>query len=177
MLRLLSLAFLTTSLGSIKDCSNGLSILKPTKLEISPPNAVGGEVLNMIVELNNPGAEINDGIVTTSMAYNFIPLDPTVEPLCINTQCPLVTGFNNRSTSNVWPKDIAGTIKTKIQWTDISGNDLLCLDLVIKSSKNLRGNYSRPDALEISNVFRGKVNGFCPVEDPFFKQLVVYQGV
>ena len=93
--------FLLTAFGSIQDC-NTSSILQLTKLDLVPASPSPGQPLAMTVQFNNPGSVITSGTVTTTLTYNFIPFAPTTEALCTNTACPLVTGFNDRSTANPW---------------------------------------------------------------------------
>lgn len=127
-------------LGSIQDCGKN-SQFQLTGLDFVPLTPKAGEAVFMTVQFNNPGSEVNDGSVTTSVTYNFLPLTPTVEPLCTNTQCPLVNGFNDRSTNSSWPTGVSGTIVTTIVWNDVNGSELLCIKLSVKTgSSGLRGN-------------------------------------
>lgn len=116
--------------ASIKDCSSGASVLKLTDLGLNPATPVSGQPLDMTVKFDNPGAEINDGTVVTTVSVNQIPLSPTTEPLCINTQCPIVTGANDRSTASTWP-DVKGHITSKITWTRTDGSNLLCIQITV----------------------------------------------
>jgi len=185
--------FLLTALGSIQDC-NTSSVFQITKLDLVPSSPTPGEPLAMTVQFNNPGLPITDGVVTTTLSYNFIPFSPTTEALCTNTVCPLVTGFNDRSTTNPWP-DVSGTIVSTINWM-LDEINLLCIKISVKTSNSLRGNTTIPGQLELLNVFRG--NGMfedydydhdmCPLQvfpsnfskalvisDRINKQLVVYK--
>jgi len=140
----LILALLSTSLGSIQDCSNGLSTFKLTSLALVPESPLPGENVNMIVQFTNPGPDVNNGSVSTSITYNFLPLTPTVESLCDNTDCPLVNGFNDRSTNTTWP-DISGIVTSTIVWNAFDNSQLLCIKLSVKSGLgNLRGNKVYP---------------------------------
>lgn len=131
-------------LGSIQDCGKN-SKFQLTGLELVPSAPKSGDTVFMTVQFNNPGSEVNDGSVSTSVTYNFLPLTPTVEPLCTNTQCPLVNGFNDRSTNSTWPSGVSGTIVSTITWTDLGGSELLCIKLSVKSgSFGLRGNKVSP---------------------------------
>jgi hypothetical protein len=128
---------------AISDCGAGKSVLQLTELAFAPSNPKVGDNTVMTVKFDNPGPEINDGTVTTSITWNYIPFDPTKEALCSNTQCPLVFGANDRSTNSAWP-DISGLVKSHIEWTDAAGNLLLCIDMDIttalkNSTKGLRG--------------------------------------
>lgn len=168
------LASMWIASASIQDCSKGTSIFQPTKLSISPESPKPGDIFAMTVEFNNPGLEITDGTVTTSVIYNYIPFDPTVEALCTNTQCPLVTGFNDRSTSSTWPS-VSGIINTRIEWTDAEGKQLLCIemDIITSSSSYLRGAINKSTEvsditplLEVVRTQKGSVQE-CPAIDWF----------
>ena len=116
--------------GSITDCSNGGSVFKFTELALNPATPVRGQNLDMIVKFNNPGREVYDGTVTNAITVNYIPYPTSSEALCTNTQCPLVTGLNDRSTSSVWPDTVSGRVTSKIVWTDLNGAQLLCISIV-----------------------------------------------
>jgi len=129
--------------ASISDCGFGKSVFQLTELAFTPSNPSPGVDTQMTVKFTNPGPEITDGTVVTSLSWNYIPFDPTTEALCSNTQCPLVSGDNDRSTSSPWP-DITGLVSSHIEWTDTSGALLLCIDLDVttaytNTTKNLRG--------------------------------------
>jgi hypothetical protein len=148
--------------ATIKDCGNGLSILQLTDLALKPDPPVGGQLLDMTVKFINPDSDIINGTVTTSLTLNFIPFTPTVEPLCVNTKCPLVNGLNDRSTSNTFPDNVSGKLVSKITWTDLDGSLLLCIQistqLASKNSTNLRGTKSTTaiDLNALQTVFRKK---------------------
>jgi len=137
---LLSALFFSTTRANISDCSSGSSLFQIINLGLSPTNPVSNQPLYMTVEFTNPGPEITDGTVTTSITYNFIPFAPSVEPLCVNTQCPLVNGFNDRSTNSTWPGSLKGSVTSKIVWTSVDQQVLLCIQISVKSSdtKNIR---------------------------------------
>ncbi len=83
----------------------------------------------MIVEFENPGPEVTGGKVTTTLSLNYIPIPADIKPLCEGTECPIVPGFNNRSTSSVWPDTVSGKVNSKIVWTDMDGTPLLCIQM------------------------------------------------
>lgn len=150
--------------GSITDCSKGASYFKPTDLALSPDPPQQGQLLYMTVKFDNPGADVMDGTVTTSVTLNYIPFSPTVETLCTNTQCPLTSGPNDRSTSSVWPDNVSGKVVSKIVWADTDGVELLCVQIsasVGVTKTALRGsvpagakNYTDADAATVAEVFR-----------------------
>jgi hypothetical protein len=64
------------------------------------------------------------------VTYNGIPLSPTVDNLCATQavdKCPLAVGHHHSTSDSVWPDSVSGTIKTKIEWKDQSGSQVLCL--------------------------------------------------
>ncbi len=151
------LSFFAASSASISDCSNGASVFKLTELGLTPDPPQKGQPLDMTVKFDNPGPEIVDGTVTTSVTLNFIPFQPTVEALCTNTQCPLTTGANDRSTSSTWPDTVTGSITSKIEWTAVDGSQLLCIQIKARvgASPKLRGvnNYTQEDADNIAYMW------------------------
>jgi hypothetical protein len=97
----------------------------------------------MTVKFNNPGSEITNGKVVTSISLNGLPLTPSTDPLCENTQCPLVTGANDRTATSTWPDTVSGKIVTKSQWFGPAGESLMCVQTSVRVSaaakKGLRG--------------------------------------
>jgi hypothetical protein len=152
--------------GSITDCSKGASYFKPTDLALSPDPPQLGQPLYMTVKFDNPGADVTGGTVSTSVTLNYIPFQPTVESLCTNTQCPLTSGPNDRSTSSVWPDNVSGKVVSKIVWAGADGSELLCVQISASVGVNktaLRGsylasagakNYTEDDASAVAEVFR-----------------------
>ena len=151
--------------ASIKDCSNGASLLQLTDLSLAPSTPVRGQNLDMTVKFMNPGPEVTDGTVTTTVTLNFIPFQPTVEALCTNTQCPLVSGANDRSTSSTWPDNVSGSIVSKIEWTAVDGTQLLCIQINAKiaEAKGLRRQYNQTDSDAVATAL--SLNAPLPFED------------
>jgi len=171
MWKLLVLSLFASSLGNIQDCSNGLSILKLTSLSLEPVLPIVNEPVIMTVQFENPGQDIINGTVTTAITYNFLPLSPLVEDLCINTVCPITPGFNDRSTNSTWP-DAKGTLVSTIKWTAFDGSQLLCIKVSLKSVRTkLRGTSN------ISGIsfFKDNGTGFCPLQDFLGKKIVIYR--
>ena len=184
--------FLSLATASIQDCSNGASLLQITNLALSPDPPVRGQTLDMTVKFNNPGPEITDGTVTTSVTLNFIPFQPTTEAICTNTQCPLVSGANDRSTSSVWPDNVSGSLTSKIEWTAVDGTQLLCIQISAKivavKGKSFRHQYNQTDANALATALR--LNAPLALEDflpgsvgPFYtpvcewsKELIVWSN-
>jgi hypothetical protein len=121
----------------IKDCGNGNSIFQITELALTPDPPIRGKDVYMTVKFINPLEDINAGKCTTSATLNFIPFQPTVEELCTSTQCPILSGLNDRSTSNVWPDTVSGSITSKITWTMPNDSLLLCIQIATKVAEEL----------------------------------------
>jgi hypothetical protein len=126
------LGLISVASAGVTDCDLA-SVFRPTQLGISPSSPAPGDSVVLTVVFNNPGAEVNDGQVTTTVVLNGLPLSPTKQPLCDNTQCPIVTGENNRSTVSTWP-DVTGNVRSRITWKSAEGISLLCLDLNVKTA-------------------------------------------
>jgi hypothetical protein len=140
-MRLLSLALLAgLAAATISDCDKA-SRFRPTELAVNPDPPVANQPVAMTVKFNNPGAEVTDGTVTTSVTLNFIPFQPSEEPLCTNTACPIASGANDRSTSSTWPDGVSGTVVTKSAWTGMDGESLLCVQtkFAVGAAARLRG--------------------------------------
>jgi hypothetical protein len=118
----------TSVIGTITNCDSN-SVFKPSRLGLFPDPPVKGKTVDMIVEFENPGPEVTDGKATTSLSLNYIPVPTDVKPLCEVTGCPLTPGFNNRSTSSVWPDSVGGKVNSKIVWTNRDGKTLLCIQM------------------------------------------------
>jgi len=128
--------------ASITDCDPS-SLFRPTELSLVPDPPVRGQPVTMTVKFNNPGAEITDGKVVTSINLNGLPLTPNTDSLCANTQCPLVSGPNDRTATSTWPDAVSGRVVSKSQWFGAAGQSLLCVQTSVKVAatepKNIRG--------------------------------------
>jgi hypothetical protein len=135
-------ALLTTALGSIKDCDPS-SVFRPRTLALNPDPPMRGDRVYMTVQFDNPGSDITDGKATTTAVLNGIPISPSTSPLCDVTPCPIVHGFNDRSTSSVWP-DVSGKLNSKITWMGSGGESLLCIQLLVLVSEMEQQNNTEP---------------------------------
>jgi hypothetical protein len=127
------LAFLAVADSKVSDCTKAsASRFTIQTLSLSPPDQVSpGENVTLGLIYTNP-ALVADGTVTTSVTYNFIPLTPTVEPLCKSVPCPLEPGQHDGSVSYTFPTGLSGSVVTKIVWT-VSEIQVLCLQLTLKA--------------------------------------------
>lgn len=140
MLSLL-IAYFTFAAATILDC-NTTSVFRPITLGLRPDPPVAGQPVHMTVEFNNPGPDVAEGVVSTSVTLNFVPFTPTVEPLCENTLCPIVSGFNDRNTQSMWPADVKGKVVTKSVWSTLEGDTLLCVQTTFSVGETPRFRYT-----------------------------------
>jgi hypothetical protein len=165
--------------ASITDCSKGTSIFEITELALTPDPPIRGKDLYMTVQFNNPGDDLSEGSTTTSVSLNYIPFTPTTKPLCDSTQCPIVSGPNDRSTSSVWPDTVSGIVLSKIVWNTLDGSQLLCIQIQAKVApekvKNLRMSeeYNQTHADSIASLL--DLNDPVPA-DQFSNALTPYHG-
>jgi hypothetical protein len=130
------LASLMSFVASITtDCSLATSLFKIEEVRFVPESPHVGENTTLYLTFNNPGLPLADGTATTSVKYSFIPLTPTIEPLCKNTHCPVLTGQTEQASSSLWP-DVKGTVIIRSVWTDLDGNELLCFEIKEKTMGN-----------------------------------------
>lgn len=153
--------------AKIVDCSNGGSLFKVTELALSPDPPIRGKQVDMIVKFDNPGSEISEGSVTTSISLNYIPFQPSTEALCTSTICPLVSGPNDRSTNSVWPDSVSGIVSSKIVWKGVDDSELLCIQINTKvaATEKLRPrpNYNQTHADLIAKTL--SLNSPVPFEE------------
>ena len=125
MLRIALLALMPTVMGSIGSCGTA------TKFTLNsagfwPDPALRNENSTISIEFTVPeGLTITSGTAKYSTTYNFIPFSPSVEDLCTQTTCPIVTGTYNQSSSSTFP-DLSGSLTVKTEWADENGEPLLC---------------------------------------------------
>ena len=112
----------------VTDCSDGKSLFKITSMSFSPDPPVVNQNSTLLLTLDVP-EDINDGTATYSTFYNYIPFEPTVDPLCETTvPCPIKTGTLDTKSSYPFP-NLSGLIEIKIEWADGQGRNLLCVDI------------------------------------------------
>lgn len=79
------------------------------------------------------------GTATYSATYNFIPISPTVDDLCVDQAkgdfpdpCPLAKGHHNSKSISVFPSGLSGTLASKFLWKDQNGEQILCMTWTVK---------------------------------------------
>ncbi len=134
-LRLLSaIALLTGAVSTVKNCDPA-SRFSLDDISFDPATPVAGQEATLSITFTNPGAPVETGTAKTSVSLNYIPLSPTEEPLCDNTDCPIVTGTKSQKSTSVWPSGVTGLVVTKIQWFDPDGASLLCMQINVNSNE------------------------------------------
>ena len=114
----------------VKDCGAGKSLFSIQALSLQPAQPVPGENVSLHLDYSVPaGVTINGGEARYAVTYNFIPLTPTVEPLCKNIPCPLSSGSYSNTTYMLWPSGLSGNLVTKITWLVVTLKQLLCIQL------------------------------------------------
>ena len=119
-----------TKSTKVVDCGVGKSVFTIDALSLDPAQPVPGENVSLYLDYSVPaGVTVNDGEARYAVTYNFLPLTPTVEPLCKNIPCPLSSGSYSNVTYMQWPSSLSGSLVTKIMWFDGNGVLLLCIQL------------------------------------------------
>jgi len=127
----LLLAFVATVSAQISDCSNGKSVFSILGLGVWPEPAVPNENYTVSFAYSVPEPGFTGGTATYAATYNFLPITPTVEDLCLSVACPILPGLYNTSSSSNFP-DVSGSFAFKITWKDTAGAQLLCANIKTK---------------------------------------------
>lgn len=127
---LLSALALAASALTVKDCAGTAGAFTVSALSIEPPSPAPGENITLSYQYIVPqGLVVIGGTSEYSATYNFIPLSPTTEPLCMNIPCPLSTGTYANHTTSTWPTGLSGTLTTQIKWRSDNSLLLLCISI------------------------------------------------
>jgi hypothetical protein len=115
---------------TVKDCGGGKTRFVLNALSLSPSNPSPNDAVTLHLDYTvPPGTLVTGGEARYSATYNFIPLTPTVEPLCSNIPCPLGPGRYLNSTVSSWPSGLTGTLTTILRWSDENAHSLLCISI------------------------------------------------
>ena len=153
---LLSLLASVSVYGSVSDCSNGKALITIDSMSFKPDPTVPGMNSTLLLSLSVP-EEITNGTVTYSTVYNFLPLTPTVEDLCATVPCPIAVGSLDTVSSYPIGTGLSGVLTLKIEWTELTGRQLLCVLI-----KTKLGAYDK------QLVLRKTKNKVCKVNSTFF---------
>jgi len=127
VLPLLALNAVLSAAATVKGCGGAFTLLSAS---LNNTNPSPGDAVNLHLEYSVPSPiMITDGTAEYAVTYNFIPMSPTVEPLCANVPCPLGPGTYKNDTVANWPTGLSGKISTIMKWFDPSRFLLLCLNI------------------------------------------------
>jgi hypothetical protein len=130
---------ISTASASISDCGVGKSVFQITGLSLDPPTqAAAGDNVTLGLFYNSPVA-VQNGTVKTSITYNFLPLSPSITSLCDSIPCPIDVGSHDGSSWYLMPSGLSGTLSSKIVWSDMNNNQLLCIQMSLKASSKSKG--------------------------------------
>lgn len=138
ILLLLALLGITSAAPpTVKDCSSGTSVFTVNAASLVPTDPTPGQNVTLHLEYTvPPGVTVTGGQSTFAVTYNFIPLSPTVEPLCQDIPCPLGPGSYSNNTVSMWPSGLSGTVVSTLKWQDIDSKQLLCISITAKMIKS-----------------------------------------
>lgn len=129
IITLAALAAATSSMTA-KDCSAGTSKFTVGPVSVDPINPVAGDPFNLHLTYTVPdGLTVTDGTAEYDITLNFIPFQPSKEPLCQDVPCPLGPGTYSNTTTSTWPSGITGSLVNKMKWLDTDGSLLLCIQV------------------------------------------------
>lgn len=116
--------------ASVTDCSKATALFSITSLSFLPDPPVKGQNSTLFVSMSVP-SEVSGGTVKYSVTYNFIPLSPTTEDLCmvVPTGCPIRPGKLDTVSSVPFDGSLTGSITFKIEWKDLSLDQLMCVSI------------------------------------------------
>ena len=117
---------------TVSPCGGTMTI---NKISITPRLPIANEPITLHLEYSVPTV-ISGGTSETSITYNFIPLSPTVDPLCSNVPCPLTPGTYKNDTVTTWPSGVSGNVAVTTKWFDPANLLLLCFKLTSKALAN-----------------------------------------
>jgi hypothetical protein len=123
-----ALILATFGLSSIRDCGNGQGRAPLLGFDSQPTNPVAGDNVSLWVAYDLPAPAITGGTATYAFTLNGIPFAPTVDDLCTQTTCPKETGFNNETSSSLFPSGISGKVKSSITWKDQNDDLVWCVE-------------------------------------------------
>jgi hypothetical protein len=113
---------------SIRDCGNGKGRAALLGFDSQPTSPAPGDNVSLWIAYDLPAPAITGGTATYAFTLNGIPFTPTVNDLCTQTACPKETGFNNETSSSVFPSGVSGKIVSSVTWNDQNNNLVWCVE-------------------------------------------------
>jgi hypothetical protein len=119
-----------------KSCGTSTDIAQNIVLDISPKLPQTDYIFYLNGDFSK---QVDNGTSRYDITYNFIPLSPTTNDLCIeinnsNITCPLNVGHISSESKGSVPTGLTGTTVIKNQWFDGSSARILCIQITIKTS-------------------------------------------
>jgi len=116
--------------ATVNDCGAGKSIFTLNAASLTPTDPAPGEEAKLYLEYTVPaGVTVTDGTAEYDTTWNFIPFEPTIEPLCQDIPCPLGPGQYQNTSTSTWPTGVSGLLDTQMKWLDTESNLLLCVEI------------------------------------------------
>jgi hypothetical protein len=149
-----ALAFLATpTTQTVTDCGAARgAAFSITKLSLDPPQAVAVDQNVSLTLFYDSPQEITGGTAVKSATLNYIPFTPSTEDLCLSIPCPLTPGSHDGSSWFLFPAGVTGRLVTKVEWKDLAGALLLCIQMTLDASGQ-ETNQTKWVALRGSNRF------------------------
>jgi len=119
--------------GLVSDCSKATALFKLTSMNFLPDPPVKGQNSTLFLSMNVPSV-VEGGTATYSVTYNYIPLSPTTDNLCMVAPagCPIQPGILNTVSSIPFDGSLVGSLTFKIEWKNLAAQQLMCV--VIKTT-------------------------------------------
>lgn len=116
--------------ASVRDCSSPTALFKLNSVGLEPANPALGSTISLSLDYTVPeGLTVTDGTTTYAITLNFIPFQPSINPLCQDIPCPLGPGTYSNITQSMWPSGVSGSFTSKMTWTDQDTAELLCIQI------------------------------------------------
>ena len=131
-LSFLLFSLFTAANAAVSDCSKATALFKLTSMNFLPDPPVKGQNSTLFLSMNVPSA-VEGGTATYTVTYNYIPLTPTTDNLCMVAPagCPIQPGTLNTVSSIPFDGSLSGSLSFKIEWKDLAAEQLMCV--VIKT--------------------------------------------
>lgn len=124
------LAATAATAATVRTCLTEYSLFKISDLKLDPASPSPGQDVALTLSYQVPeGVSVSDGTATYDLTFNFIPLTPTVHPLCEDVTCPILPGSHTNTTISKWPEGVTGSFKSKITWRNGGAETLLCMEM------------------------------------------------
>lgn len=125
----------TGVVGAVSDCGAGASVFTVNSVDLDPVSPTPGQNMTLTLDYTVPeGVVVTGGQTEYDVTWNFIPLEPSVEPLCQDIPCPLGPGMYRNQSTSLWPDSVSGYITSQMKWLDEAGNLLLCIEIAGQSA-------------------------------------------